>query len=320
MIDLHYDLLSILYQCYLRMDFSYIEKIKSVFRDNNVSGVIANLYFMNEEEMKDELGDNYGEIDVVDMFKVSTKLFKEYFPDTEVIFSIEGCDYIKDLEELEELYELGLRNILLVWNNPNKYGSGNMGDYGLTDEGKEFIKIAIDLGISIDFSHMNKKTFYDTYELIKDEMNKGKTVKVLASHSNSYKCSPHIRNLDDDQLKCLKELNGIVGVVTYSGFILSTGASIDDLKNKYLEHLNHIVSIMGKNNVGISTDDMDFCTYFYNEVYGPNVFNYSDIKNEVIDLLNSNYSNNEIEDFLYNNIHNKLFRSKYEKEKDIIIH
>ena len=307
MIDLHYDLLSILYQCYLRMDFSYIDKIKSNFRDNNVSGVIANLYFMNEEEMKEELGDNYGEIDVLEMFRVSTNLFREHFPDTKVLFSIEGCDYIKDIDELEELYNLGLRNILLVWNNPNKYGSGNKGDYGLTELGREFIKKAIDLGISIDFSHMNKKTFYDTYELVKEEIKNGKEVKVIASHSNSFKYCPHIRNLDDDQLKCLKELNGIVGVVSYSGFVLSTNSNSEDLKNKYLEHINYIVSIMGKNNVGISTDDMDFCTYFFNEDFGPNAFNYSSIKNELNELLKNDYSEEEIKNILYNNIHNKLF-------------
>ena len=278
MIDMHYDLLSILYQCYLRMDFSYINKIMSVFRNDNVSGLLANLYFMNEEEMKEELGDNYGEIDVVDMFRVSTKLFKEYFPDLNVIYSIEGCDYIKDLDELEELYNLGLRNILLVWNNPNKYGSGNKGDYGLTDEGREFIKKAIDLGISIDFSHMNKNTFNDTYELIKEEIKNGKSVKVIASHSNSYSVCPHIRNLTDEQLKCLKELDAIVGVVSYSGFVLSTSSSTEDLKSKYLEHINHVVSIMGKYNVGISTDDMDFSIDLFNDDCGPNTFNYNTVK------------------------------------------
>ena len=307
MIDMHYDLLSILYQCYLRMDFSYINKIMSVFRNDNVSGLLANLYFMNEEEMKEELGDNYGEIDVVDMFRVSTKLFKEYFPDLNVIYSIEGCDYIKDLDELEELYNLGLRNILLVWNNPNKYGSGNKGDYGLTDEGREFIKKAIDLGISIDFSHMNKNTFNDTYELIKEEIKNGKSVKVIASHSNSYSVCPHIRNLTDEQLKCLKELDAIVGVVSYSGFVLSTSSSTEDLKSKYLEHINHVVSIMGKYNVGISTDDMDFSIDLFNDDCGPNTFNYNTVKKELTELLKDNYLENEIENILHNNIHNKLF-------------
>lgn len=307
MIDLHYDLLTILYQCYLRMDFSYIEKIKSNFRDDNVSGLLANLYFMSEEEMKDELGDNYDEIDVVEMFKISTNLFKEHFPNTEAIFSIEGCDYIKDTDELEELYNLGLRNILLVWNNPNKYGSGNKGDYGLTDLGREFIKKAIELGISIDFSHMNKKTFSDTYELIKEEIKNGKSVKVIASHSNSYSVSPHIRNLTDEQLKCLKELDAVVGVVSYSGFVLSISSSTEELKSKYLEHINHIVSIMGKYNVGVASDDMDFCISLFNDDLGPNVFNYSTIKKEMTELLKDNYLENEIENLLYNNIHNKVF-------------
>ena len=307
MIDLHYDLLSILYQCYLRMDFSYIDKIKNNFREDNVSGVIANLYFMNEEEMKEELGDNYGEIDVVDMFKISTNLFKEHFPNLDVIFSIEGCDYIKDTDELEELYNLGLRNILLVWNNPNKYGSGNKGDYGLTEEGREFIKKAIDLGISIDFSHMNKNTFYDTHRLVMEEKKLGKDVKVLASHSNSFKYCPHVRNLDDDQLKCLKEMDAIVGVVSYSGFVLSTNSSKEDLKSKYLEHLNHIVSIMGKYNVGISTDDMEFSIDLFNQNYGPDVFDYNTVKSELIELMKDDYLENEIENILYNNIHNKLF-------------
>ncbi len=307
MIDLHYDLLSILYQCYLRMDFSYIEKINSVFREDNVSGVIANLYFTSQEEMKEELGDNYGDIDVVDMFRISTNLFKEYFPDIEVIYSIEGCDYIKDTDELEELYNLGLRNILLVWNNPNKYGSGNKGDYGLTDEGKEFIKKAIDLGISIDFSHMNKNTFNDTYELVKEEIKNGKSVKVIASHSNSYSVCPHIRNLTDEQLKCLKELDAIVGVVSYSGFVLSTSSSTEDLKSKYLEHINHVVSIMGKYNVGISTDDMDFSIDLFNDDCGPNTFNYNTVKKELTELLKDTYLENEIENILHNNIYNKLF-------------
>ena len=55
--------------------------------------------------------------------------------------SIEFKDYSEDIEdtdELETLFNLGLRNILLVWNNPNKYGSGNVSTYGLTDEGREF--------------------------------------------------------------------------------------------------------------------------------------------------------------------------------------
>ena len=107
MIDTHYDLLTILYCCYLKNDYSYIERIKEDLKD--VKGLIANLYFMNPEEMKEELEIDH--IDVYEMFKISTNLFKEHFKDKKVIFSIEGCDYIKDIKELENLYKLGLRNI-----------------------------------------------------------------------------------------------------------------------------------------------------------------------------------------------------------------
>ena len=73
MIDMHQDLLSILYYCYLKNDYSYIEEWVQNFRDDNVSGLLANLYFMNPEEMKKEIGDT--KIDVLEMFRISTELF-----------------------------------------------------------------------------------------------------------------------------------------------------------------------------------------------------------------------------------------------------
>jgi membrane dipeptidase len=307
MIDMHYDMLSVIYNCYLRNDFSYIESWIKNYNSDNVSGLIANLYFMNEEEMKEEFGEYYKEIDVVEMFKISTEIFNQYLPNTNVLFSIEGSDYIKDENELEELYKLGLRNILLVWNNPNKYGSGNKGSYGLTEEGKRFLKKVIDLGISIDVSHMNKNTFYDTINLVKEEISKGKEVKVIASHSNAYSLCNQERNLDDDQLKALKEVNAIVGVVSYSKFVKDVNSSYEELKDMYLKHINHIVDIMGINNVGISTDDMMFIRVLFNDNHGKPVFNYETIKNDLKELLKEKYNEEEIENILYKNVYNKLF-------------
>ena len=100
MIDLHHDLLSIMYYSYIRRDYTYLDSWIKNFREDNVSGLLANLYFMNPLEMKEEIGAR--EINVLDMFKISTKMFKTYLPDEKVIFSIEGCDYIKDINELFE--------------------------------------------------------------------------------------------------------------------------------------------------------------------------------------------------------------------------
>ena len=307
MIDLHHDLLSIMYYSYLRNDYTYLKEWLNNFSNNNVSGLLANLYYMSPEEMQEEMGNV--EINVLEMFKKSTSLFKEYLPNEKVIYSIEGCDYIKDINELEELYNLGLRNILLVWNSPNKYGSGNRGDYGLTDLGKEFLIKAIDLGISIDMSHMNKKTFYDTIELIKEEKRKGKQVKVLASHSNCYEICHHQRNLDDEQLKALKEVNGLLGLVSYVPFVKDAEDERDP-KEVYLSHIEHAISILGIDNVGVSSDDMTFADALFQEYYGDMVFDYSLIKEELKALLQTKYSDTDIEKIMFKNSQERIFNNK----------
>ena len=304
MIDLHHDLLSIFYYCHLREDFSYIDDWIRNFHKDNVSGLLANLYFMNPEEMKKEIGNQ--EINVVEMFRISTQLFREYLPNEEVIFSIEGCDYIKDTNELEELYNLGLRNILLVWNNPNRYGSGNRGDYGLTEEGKVFLEKAIDLGISIDMSHMNKKTFYDTIDFIKGQKALGKDVKVIASHSNCYEICHHERNLDDDQLKALKSVNGILGLVSYSVFVRDEDSE-ENLEELYLKHIDRAVSILGIDHVAVSSDDMRFAYYLFDEDFGDMVFPYYEIHDRLKRLLLTKHSEEDTYKIMYENIHHLLF-------------
>lgn len=306
MIDLHQDLLSILYYCYLKNDFHYAEEWIQNFRKDNVSGLLANLYFMNPEEMKEEIGDH--EIDVVQMFRISTELFRKYLPKENVVFSIEGCDYIKDTDELEELYKLGLRNILLVWNNPNRYGSGNKGDYGLTEEGRLFLIKAIDLGISIDLSHMNKKTFYDTIELISSQKKLGKKVKVIASHSNCFELCSHKRNLDEEQLRALKSVDGLLGLVSYSVFVSDN--SSDDLEEQYLKHVQKAVSIMGIDSVGVSSDDMTFCIALFHKDYGSMVFPYKEIALRIRELFSKSFSDEEIDKILYQNVY-KIYEEEF---------
>lgn len=295
MFDAHYDLLTILYCCYMKNDFSYIEKIKRDLKD--VKGLIANLYFMSREEMKEEL--EIEDIDVFEMFKISTNLFKEHFQDKEVIFSIEGCDYIKDTKELENLSHLGLRNILLVWNNQNKYGSGNRTDQGLTNLGREFIKKAVSLGISIDMPHMNQSTFWDTIELLEELKAENKSVKVLASHSNSYKLCPNKRNLDDEQILAIKKVNGIIGLVGYGPFI---NEEEKDLEKNYLEHIKHMENLLGINHIAIATDNMDFAQELFGIDEDISLLNHKTIKEKLTKILSNYYNEEEIQKILYKNV------------------
>ena len=308
MIDMHYDLLSILYYCYLRNDFSYVIKLQKYFNEENVKGLIANLYFMSEAEMAQEMMGK--KIDVVEMFKVSTKLFKKYFPNIEVVFSIEGCDYIKNTKELKKLKDLGLGSILLVWNNKNRYGSGAKATGGLTDSGKSFIYEAIKLDLAIDLSHMNKETFIDTVDVLKDAKKNGLNPKVIVSHSLVADLYSHPRNITENQISSLKEFTPIMGLVSYSYFLTNKDEDINTLKIKYLTHVKKVVEILGIDNVGISTDDMGYDEVLFGNPVKRIIFPYENLKEELIKLLEKDFSKEEIDKILYLNIKNKLFKEE----------
>ena len=307
MIDLHYDLLSILYYCYKKNDFRYIKKLQEYYKENNVRGVVANLYFMNEEEMREEMKELFEPIDVVERFRISTTLFRKYFPNLDAVYSIEGCDFIQGPEELEKLYQLGLRNILLVWNNKNRYGSGNCSSDGLTKEGRVLLRKAIDLGISIDLSHMNPKTFSDTMLFLKEEKQKGRDVTVIVSHSNCYDLYPHVRNLSDEQLLSIKEFSPVVGIVSYGPFV-SSSENREELMKKYVEHLVHVRDLLGIDSVGVSTDDMKFGPALFGDEDDIQIFDYSQVGKQIKESLKDTFTQEEINKVLYENSYNKLFR------------
>ena len=308
MIDTHYDLLSICYVCYLKNDYTKIKEIVNNINSNkdNIKAIFANLYFMSEEEMKNELHNNYynPNVSILDMFKISKKILESYLPNINFIYSIEGCDYL-NIDELEELYKEGLRSIILVWNTENKYGSGNRTNKGLTIEGINFINKAIELGIGIDLSHANKKTFYGLIELIKENQKLGKKVICYASHSNSRSLCNRERNLTDLQLKQIKEVNGLVGVFSNRYFV-SLEPFEEKIKNEYLEHIIHIGNIIGFDKLMLSTDDMSFCGDFDSEYLTAPIFDYSNLYIEKRNLLLQHFSLEQTDKIMFKNAYDKI--------------
>ena len=158
--------------------------------------------------------------------------------------AIEGAEAVREDEGLlEHAYESGVRMISLVWNLPNSLAAPCGSDEGLTETGRRFFKRAQALGMLVDVSHLSEKGFWDMIELAEKP--------VLASHSNSFSVCPHPRNLTDDQLKALAAKGGVAQVCMYGGFLRKNGeATIKDA----IEHLNHMVNVMGIEHVGIGTD------------------------------------------------------------------
>lgn len=157
---------------------------------------------------------------------------------------------------------------------------------GLTPFGKQVVQRMNQLGMLVDLSHVGVQTFWDAINTT--------TKPVLVSHSNCHAICPVPRNLTDEQIKAIGKNGGVIHLNFYSGFIdssfkqketafLNTHArELDSLKqtgmqqeyamsiltNKYadevynirptldqlLNHLDHIVRLIGVDYVGMGSD------------------------------------------------------------------
>lgn len=130
-----------------------------------------------------------------------------------IVIHMEGAESIgADLQELDELYDSGLRSLGLVWSRPNIFGHGVSFGWprspdtgpGLTPLGKKLVKKCNRLGVLIDLSHLNERGFWDVAKL--------STAPLVATHSCVHAICPSTRNLTDTQLDAIRSSDGIVGV------------------------------------------------------------------------------------------------------------
>lgn len=162
----------------------------------------------------------------------------------------------------------------------------NLTQKGLTAFGKQVVQRMNQLGMLVDLSHVGVQTFWDAMNTT--------TKPVLVSHSNCHAICPVPRNLTDEQIKAIGKNGGVIHLNFYSGFVdssfkqketafLNTHArELDSLKqtgmqqeyamsiltNKYadevynirptldqlLNHLDHIVRLIGVDHVGMGSD------------------------------------------------------------------
>lgn len=264
MFDCHCDLLTYIY--INRKDIEKVRKtINKIYNENNIKGGIFNLYFMNKQEMKEQLEIEENELNVIKMLQEVNSIIenKNIIPkNIKYIYGIEGLDYLEKIEDLDILYKLGVRSVNIVWNNKNKFGGGTRteNEFGLTNLGEELVEKIVKTGIAIDLSHTNEKTFYDIIEKTKELKKLGYTPKIFASHSNCKNVCDVKRNLTDEQIIKIKEMNGIIGIVEYKGFVSN---NLENYEQYYLKHINHIKNLLGEiDNIAVSTDD----EIYYNKI------------------------------------------------------
>ena len=187
---------------------------------------------------------------------------------------------------------------------------------GLTYKGKKFIKKAIDLGIIIDLSHANPRTFKGIIRVIKKEQSKGKDPVVIASHSNCRKLCDRKRNLTDKQLIQLRDVGGTIGLFSNSAFLSldAQNMSHDERKEKYIEHIKHVMDLgFNIDNIVLSTDDMNFDPD--SSFHGLETFNLENLKIETEELLRKHFDEKIVKKLMCENAKNIINKVNKKKKK-----
>ena len=164
-----------------------------------------------------------------------------------IMFAIEnGLALEGDLANVKYFAQRGVTYITLCHNGDNDICDSARGSNlhgGVSKFGAAVIREMNRNGIMVDLSHGAEKSFYDALEI--------SSQPIVCSHSNSKTLCNVPRNLTDDQLRALAKKGGVAHITLYHGFLRKEGtASVLDA----IAHLEHAISIMGIDYVGIGTD------------------------------------------------------------------
>lgn len=172
------------------------------------------------------------------------------------IMHIEGAEPIgADLDALYLFHDMGLRSLGPVWSRPTVFGHGvpfafpSSADTGpgLTDAGKDLVRVCNELGIMVDLSHLNEAGFNDVAKL--------SDAPLVATHSNAHAITPSSRNLTDRQLGMIRDSGGMVGVNFAVSFLNEDGRKAGDRGfDPMLRHLDHLLAHLGEDHVGFGSD------------------------------------------------------------------
>lgn len=164
-----------------------------------------------------------------------------------VMLAIEnGLALNGSLQNLRHFAQRGIVYMTLCHNGDNDICDSAKGcntHGGVSLFGEQVIREMNRLGIMVDLSHANEKSFYDALEISQ--------LPIVCSHSSCRALCDHPRNLTDEQLRALAATGGVAQITLYHGFLRKDGeATVYDA----LQHLEHAIQVAGIDHVGLGTD------------------------------------------------------------------
>lgn len=155
------------------------------------------------------------------------------------------------LRLLRILHRVGVRILELTYEHKNSIGDGGSEktDCGLSKYGIRVVEEMNKLGMVIDLAHVGHATSMETIELSKDP--------VIISHSCTRAISHHPRCKTDEAIKAMAEKGGVIGIVAKTHYLkpqLKAKYDRGSIWVDYMNHVNHVVDLVGVDHVGIGLD------------------------------------------------------------------
>jgi membrane dipeptidase len=225
------------------------------------------------------------------------------------LFTIEGVEPLgTDLNQLRVFYELGVRSIGLTHARTNAAGHGGVfaasgsSAEGLTQFGRDVVRECETLGMIVDLAHINPAGFEETLSVT--------SKPLIVSHTNVRRYYDIERNISDEQIKMIGSRRGVIGVNS----ILVSPRAEESTLDRYVDHIEHIASLIGIDGVAIGFDFFEFiyrqwpesrqkelAAKFTTPHFIPDLTNHAHARNLTRKLIERRFSDADIEKILRGN-------------------
>jgi membrane dipeptidase len=166
-----------------------------------------------------------------------------------LVLALEGTEALGSSPELvDAFWALGVRVVGLTWSRRNAFadGSGEPSPGGLSVIGCELVDRLLALGAAIDLAHASEQTFADVLDRV------GDGAALLISHTCCRAIRDVPRNSSDDQLRAIGEREGLIGIMALASAVDPERHDLD----RYLDHVEHAISVAGAEHVCVGGDFM----------------------------------------------------------------
>jgi membrane dipeptidase len=167
-----------------------------------------------------------------------------------LVFGLEAATPIEnEIDRLDVLYGLGLRQIGIAYSDANALGSGlsEVSDGGLTAFGHRAVTRMNQLGLAIDLSHSSDRTALDVCA--------HSSQPVFITHAGARAVWGTARMKPDDVLRAVAETGGVIGMSAAPHTTLS-GAHPRHSIESVMDHFRYCVDLVGLEHVAFGPDTL----------------------------------------------------------------